>query len=95
MSEDTFRNNHGVWPFRREDGQWSLDLAGPNSTAHDEGVYQVIGDTLYWGWNIPNVSVTQLTWSVDGDGDLHFTEVTESDIPGWVHDLPWSRIGDV
>ena len=78
----------GVGPF---------DYVAPGGgTDHQEGVYRVEGDDLYWLWDPccshPN-PVLHLKWSVDARRTLHFTPV--SGPPDWALALPFLRIGDV
>ena len=51
---------------------------------------------MYWLWDPccshPN-PVLHLTWSVGGDGTLHFVQLTGPD--DWALKLPFRRIGDL
>jgi hypothetical protein len=93
--------NYGVWTYRLQDGQWSFErVAATNCCTSEDrqvGIYQVEGDNLYWKFTGPHEAALDplhLTWSVDSDGTLHFTDVDTQGL-GWVFDLPWPRIGDV
>jgi TRAP-type C4-dicarboxylate transport system substrate-binding protein len=95
MTEANVQYNHGIWTFRLDDGRWSFDQAAPNVTGHSEGIYQVDGNTLYWRFENENLGFMQLTWSVDDDGALRFSEVKPGEVPAFLFDLPWPRIGDL
>jgi len=85
-------NNRGVWTTTLDDGRWTVEQVGPDITDRFEGVYQVVGDHLYWRFH-DTLEVLHLTWSTDDEGDLHFTQVTDTGR----HDdfqfaLPWTRV---
>ena len=92
LDPESVAGNRGVWSATLEDGHWTVEQVAADLTDRFEGVYQVEGDNLYWRFH-DNHEVLHLTWSTDEDGDLHFTQVTDT---GRHQDfqfvLPWTRV---
>jgi TRAP-type C4-dicarboxylate transport system substrate-binding protein len=91
------REEHGVWTFRLEDGQWTMDQVADNPlrNSHLSGEYQVKGQELFWTIdNDSSGSVDDLVWSVSSRGDLSFTSAPGAE-RNWWFGLPWARVGDV
>ena len=85
--------NHGVWTHTLQDGHWTVEQVAPDLTDRFEGVYQVDGENLYWRFH-DTKEVLHLRWSTDAEGDLHFTQVTDTGAyDDFQFDLPWTRVG--
>jgi TRAP-type C4-dicarboxylate transport system substrate-binding protein len=82
--------NHGVWTFTLEDGHWSWTQVADNVRDSDAGIYQVVGDDLYW--LIEGEGLFHLKWTVDTDGNLSFDEVGVQGVADFQWDTPWTRI---
>ena len=54
-----------------------MNVITPAETDQLRGVYQVVGDDLYWRFD-DSLDVLHLTWSADERGDLRFTQVTDT-----------------
>jgi TRAP-type C4-dicarboxylate transport system substrate-binding protein len=94
---DYWKDAQGIYTFTLKDGQWSFDyVAYGGGTDHQGGTYRAEDHDLLWLWDPccshPN-PVLHLTWSKDGSGTLHFTQI--SGPPDWALALPFVRIGDV
>ena len=95
---DGVANNHGVWTFALKDGHWSFDQAAPDITDHEEGVYEVRGDHLFWA--LSEGQVLHFRWRTDADGDLHFEQFRDfgADVdpdypfPDFQFDQEWVRV---
>jgi TRAP-type C4-dicarboxylate transport system substrate-binding protein len=83
---------HGIWTYRLEDGQWTIDQVADDVTDHLAGVYRVEGHDLYWRWdNERGKPVEHLTWSAAANGDLTFAP--GPGVPaGWTFGLPLIRV---
>jgi TRAP-type C4-dicarboxylate transport system substrate-binding protein len=98
LSEENVANNHGVWTFELKDGHWAFDQAAPDITDHDEGVYEVRSDDLYWA--LPEGQVLHFRWEADTEGDLHFYQYRDHGwnadphypFPDFQFDLEWVRV---
>ena len=84
-------NNHGVWTFVLKDGHWTFDQVAPDITDHAQGIYQVDGENLYW--RLDDLRVLHFRWSTDAQGDLRFTQVTDTgQYADFQFALPWTRV---
>jgi TRAP-type C4-dicarboxylate transport system substrate-binding protein len=86
----------GTYTAKLSDGHWTFDSVTATSPTpyHEEGVYQVKDNVLYWNWVSP--VVVPLRWSTDDDGTLHFEAVGGNYFEDLVaFGIPWTRIGDL
>jgi TRAP-type C4-dicarboxylate transport system substrate-binding protein len=90
--------DHGVFTYRMQDGHMTWDQAAENVSGpvHGDAVYQVDGNKMAfkWGANMGG-AILQFTWTVDGDGALHFTQTDYTTDANWLFKLPWPRVGDL
>lgn len=83
--------NHGVWTHTLADGGWRVEQVAPDVTDLFEGVYEVRGDDLFWRFH-DTLQVLHLTWRTDENGDLHFTQVSDTgEHLDFQFALPWVR----
>ena len=90
-------DNHGVYTFTLNDGQWSAVQRADNITDDSAGIYRAEGHDVYWLWDLqqqPNERPKHHTWSVDDKGTLTFTPVTPDDAD-FEMALPFVRIADL
>jgi TRAP-type C4-dicarboxylate transport system substrate-binding protein len=90
LNPEEIADNHGVWTFVLDDGQWSIEQVAVDITDSRAGIYQVVGDNLYWLFE--GGELFHLSWRVDDDGDLHFKVVEDAGIAEFHWDTPWTRI---
>ncbi len=89
---------HGIWTFKLQNGHWTIDVIADNPQQHPhiEGIYQVVGNEIYWRWdNDPGQPVSRHMWSVDANGTLTFVPSTPSDAVDWALGLPLVRVGSI
>lgn len=88
--------NAGVVTISLRDGHWAVVMP-PGSSESYSGIYQVIGDDLYWQYNVedppPFGRSAHLTWSLDPDGSIEWVQI-EPEFKDYVFGLPWVRVGD-
>ncbi len=88
-----------VFTWTLSDGRWQVSIVEDGGTPDViSDIYAATGDDvtirLPSDWAIPRTpGVNRLTWTVDPDGTLHFTQV-DGELVEAAYTVPWVRIGD-